>query len=86
MTDLSANDMPAEVAFGDRAHSVLDGWPGVSPDELVENLLAVVAATAASESDPTRKRRLEGLAETVRELRVATAGDVLARAFTGGLG
>ena len=86
MTDLSANDMPAEVAFSDRAHSVLDGWPGASPDELVENLLAVVAAMAAAETEPSRKRRLEGLAETVRELGVATAGDVLARAFTGGLG
>jgi hypothetical protein len=86
MTDLSANDMPAEVAFSDRAHAVLDGWPGAAPEELVENLLAVLAATAATEADPARKRRLEGFAETVRELGVATAGDVLARAFTGGLG
>lgn len=86
LTDLSANDMPAEVAFSDRAHAVLDGWPGAAPAELVENLLAVLAATAASEPDPARKRRLEGFAETVRELGVAAAGDVLARAFTGGLG
>lgn len=85
-TDLSANDMPAEVAFSDRAHAVVDGWPGAAPDELVENLLAVIAATAASEQSPERKRRLESFAETVRELGVATAGDVLARAFTGDLG
>lgn len=85
-TDLLANDVPAEVAFSDRAHAVLDGWPGAAPEELVENLLAVVAAAAASEQDPKRRRRLEGLAETVRELGVATAGDVLARAFAGGLG
>jgi hypothetical protein len=85
-TDLVANDVPGEVAFSDRAHAVLDGWPGAAPKELVENLLAVVAAAAASEQDPKRKRRLEGLAETVRELGVATAGDVLARAFAGGLG
>jgi hypothetical protein len=85
-TDLSANDMPAEVAFSDRAHSVLDGWPGAAPEELVENLLAVVSASAVSENDPRRKRRLEGFAETVRELGVATAGDVLARALAGGSG
>jgi hypothetical protein len=46
----------------------------------------VIAATAAAEQNPERKRRLESFAETVRELGVATAGDVLARAFTGGLG
>jgi hypothetical protein len=85
-TDLIANEVPAEVAFSDRAHAVVDGWPGAAPDELVENLLAVVVAAASSEKDPTRKRRLEGLVESVRELGVATAGDLLARAFAGGLG
>ena len=83
-TDLSALDVPLELVFTDRAHAVLDGWPGAQPDELVQNLLAVLTAAAASEPDPDKKRRFERVAETVKELGVATASEVLAKVMLGG--
>jgi len=82
-TDLAINDLPAEVELTERAHTVLDGWPGAAPDELAENLLAVLTAAVASERDPHRKRRLERVIETVRELGVSTAGEVLAKVLLG---
>jgi hypothetical protein len=83
-TDLSALDLPAEVEITDRARAILDGWPGAAPNELVENLLAVLAAEEASETDPVRKSRLRQLAETVKDLGVTTAGEVLAKVLMGG--
>jgi hypothetical protein len=80
---LSANGVPAEVAFSNRALQALDGWPGASPDELVENLLAVLAASAGSEPDPAKKRKLERVAETIKELGISTASDVIARVLLG---
>jgi hypothetical protein len=35
----------------DPARAVIDGWPGAAPEELFENLLAVLAAQEASETD-----------------------------------
>lgn len=78
-------DLPAEVALTDRAFAILDGWPGATPADLVENLLAVIAAEAAQEPDEARKSRLLRLGETVREVGVAAAGDVLSKVMTGGL-
>lgn len=78
--------LPAEVAMTESAHRVLDGWPGAAPDELVENLLAVLLEELSTETDPVRKRGLKRLVETIREVGVATAGDVLGRALMGGTG
>jgi hypothetical protein len=77
--------IPAEVAFTEKAHAVLDGWPGAAPSELVENLLAVLAAEAANEPDPTRRRRIEGFAAAVKDVGVTVAGDVIAKVITGGV-
>ncbi len=82
---LAANGIPAEVAITERAHTVLDGWPGAPPDELVQNLLAVLAAAIAEEPDPASKSRLERLAGTIRDVGVEAAGDILVRVMMGGL-
>ena len=82
-TDLFISDLPGAVVLTERAHTVLDGWPGASPDELVNNLLAVLTAAAAEEPDPARKRRLEKFAETVKDVGVSTAGEVLAKVLVG---
>lgn len=81
---IKVHDLPAFVTFTDRAFAVLDGWPGASDQELVNNLLAVLAERAANESDAEKKKRFERLGETVRELGVSTAGDVLAKVLMGG--
>jgi hypothetical protein len=83
-TSLLTHELPAEVALTDRAHVVVDGWPGAPPDELAENLLAVLENSATVETDPVRRRRLQRLAETVREVGVSTAGEVLAKVMLGG--
>ena len=77
--------LPAEVQFSEKAHTVLSGWPGASPDELVNNLLAVLTKRAAEEADPDRKRRLEGLAESVRAVGVSTVSQVLSKVLLGEL-
>jgi len=76
-------EFPGEVAITEKAHAVLEGWPGAAPEELVENLLAVIVATAAHESDPTRKRRLEKLGESIREVGVSVTSEVIAKVLTG---
>lgn len=76
---------PGEVTITEKAHTILDGWPGAAPEELVENLLAVIAVAAADEPDPTRKRRLEKLGETIREVGVSITSEVIAKVVTGGL-
>ncbi len=87
ITDASGgvSEIPGEVALTEKAHTILDGWPGAAPEELVENLLAVLAVAAADESDPARKRRLERLAETIREVGVSITSEVIAKVVTGGI-
>lgn len=85
ITDFEVNDIPAEAVLTEKAHAVLDGWPGAAPDDLGENLLAVLLAAAEAESDPARKQRFKRLAETVREVGVSTAGEVLAKVLMGGV-
>jgi hypothetical protein len=81
---LSVSGIPGEVGISATAHSVLDGWPGATRDQLAENLLAVIASAVEEEDDPVEKKRLRKLGDTIREVGIATAGDVLARVMTGG--
>ena len=81
--NLAVGGIPIEVAITERAHAVLDGWPGAAPEELVENLVAVLTTAAATEPDPARQGRLERVLETVRELGVATASEVLSKVLLG---
>lgn len=83
-TALGLDTLPAEVALTDKAHQALDGWPGAAPEDLVENLLAVLTTTAAAETDPAKKKRFQKLADGVRELGVATASEVIAKVVAGG--
>lgn len=83
-TDLVVNRVPGEVELTEKTHTVLDGWPGAAPDDLGENLLAVLLAAAEADPDPDRKQRFKKLAETVREVGVSTAGEVLAKVLMGG--
>ncbi|MEK6275535.1 MAG: hypothetical protein AABM30_09375 [Actinomycetota bacterium] len=83
--DFSAFEMPAEVVLTTRAHTVLDGWPGAAPDELFENLVAVLAAAIASEPDPVRKKRLERLAGTIKEVGVEVTAEVVSKVLLGGV-
>jgi hypothetical protein len=78
-----ATGIPAIVALAPRAFESLDGWPSESPAELYEQLLAAISAEADATGDPTRKRRLQKFGESLRELGVATASEVLARALLG---
>jgi hypothetical protein len=80
----AAGRMPAEVVVTDHAFRVLDGWPGASPEELFENLLAVLVTEAQEETDPARKRKLEKLTETVREVGVSITSEILKRVILGG--
>jgi hypothetical protein len=82
---LSFGGIPSEVQLTDRARSILDGWPGADPRELVENLLAVLAEQARSELDPTKKKRLEAVGSTIKDLGVATVSETLAKVLTGGM-
>jgi hypothetical protein len=77
-------DMPAEVRLTDRARAVLDGWPGAEPADLVENLLAVLAERAQREPDPSQKRHLQVVLETLKELGVSVTSEVLAKVISGG--
>ena len=73
------------MTITEKAHTVLDGWPGAAPEELVENLLTVLTVAAADETDPARKRRLERLAKTIREVGISVTSEVIAKVLTGGL-
>ncbi len=77
--------LAAEVTITEKARTVIDGWPGAAPEELVENLLAVLSAAAADEPDPGRKRRLETLAEAIKEVGVSVTSEVIAKVITGGM-
>lgn len=76
---------PGEVALTEKAHAILDGWPGAAPSELVENLLAILTSAAAEESDPVRKTRLESLASAIKDVGLAVTSDVIAKVITGGI-
>lgn len=56
---LAIGGLPAEVDLTDRTHEMLDGWPGAAPEDLVENLLAVLAERIEDEPDTSKKRRLK---------------------------
>jgi hypothetical protein len=84
-SQLGLNDLPSEAELTDRARAILDGWPGAAPDELVVNLLAVIAERAHSETDPVRKSRLEAVGATIKELGVSTASEVISKVITGGM-
>lgn len=77
--------VPAEFQLTDRTHAVLDGWPGAAPDDLFENLIAVLKDEAETAETPAEKKKFERVVETFRELGVATAGEVLAKVATGGV-
>lgn len=76
---------PGEVTLTEKAHTVLDGWPGAAPSDLAENLLAVLLSAAAEEGDPVRRSRLEALAKAVKDVGVAVTSDVIAKVITGGM-
>jgi hypothetical protein len=84
-TALTADGVPAEVEITEKTHTVLDGWPGASPDELFNNDLAVLAAAMASETDPVRKNRLERLMGALKEVGVEVAGEALSKVLLGGV-
>jgi hypothetical protein len=69
----------------EKAHAILDGWPGAAPEEVVQNLLAVIAVAAAGEPDPTRKGRLEKLGAAIGEVGVSITSEVIAKVLTGGV-
>ena len=77
---LSMNGIPAEVMLTDHARAVLDGWLGAQPQDLAENLLAVLEERAEQEPDPVRKSRLRQVGQTIREIGI---GEVLARVAAG---
>jgi hypothetical protein len=83
-TSLSALDLPAEVDITDRARAVLDGWPGAAPTQLAENLAGGSGGGRSLRDRPVRKSRLMQMAETVKEVGVSTAGEVLAKVLMGG--
>ena len=87
-----ASEFPGEVALTEKAHLVLDGWPvvldgwpGAAPEELVENLLAVMQEAADDEPDPAKKRRLQSFYDTVKEVGINVTSEVIAKVLTGGV-
>jgi hypothetical protein len=77
---------PLEAELTEKARSVLDGWPGATPTELVENLLAVLAFAAENEPDPERRGRLERFLSAAGEVGVSVGSEVMAKVITGGMG
>jgi hypothetical protein len=73
---------PIEVTLTDKTRAILDGWPGATPNEFVENLLAVLTFAAVNEGDPERRGRLEGLLVAIKEVGVSLTSEVLAKVFT----
>jgi hypothetical protein len=82
---LSISGIPAEVILTDHARVVLDGWPGAQPQDLAENLLAVLEERAEQETDPVRKSRLRQVGQTIREIGIPVIGEVLARVAAGAM-
>jgi hypothetical protein len=80
-----SSSLPGAVALTEKAHTILDGWPGAAPEELVENLLAVVHEAAEDEPDPAKKRHLQSLYGTIKDVGVNITSEVLAKVLTGGL-
>lgn len=83
MGALTFADMPAAVALTDRARTQLDGWPGASPEDLVENLVAVISEQARQEPNSTKRRRLQAIVEAFRELGIQTASEIVSKAIMG---
>lgn len=75
--------VPAIAALTPRAFEALDGWPSDSPAQLYERLLRGIADEADATTDPERKRRLQRVGESLRELGITTASEVLSRVILG---
>jgi hypothetical protein len=76
--------IPAIASLTPRAFEALDGWPSDSPAQPYERLLAGISAEADATTDPERKRRLQKVGESLRELGVNTASEVLSKVILGG--
>lgn len=85
LDDGSTHVIPVEISLTGKSREVLDGWPGATPRELVDNLLAVLTFVAANEPDPQRRGRLEGLVTAIKDVGVAVTSEVLAKVITGGV-
>jgi hypothetical protein len=83
---LTIIDTPVEVGLTSKSRSVLDGWPGAAPSDLVENLLAVLTEKLRDETDPAQRNRWQSLLDLVKELGVGVTSEVLAKVLTGGHG
>jgi hypothetical protein len=81
---LTVGGIAAELELTPAARSILDGWPGADPSELVQSLVAVLTERAASEQDPLQKKRWQSLLDTLKELGVGVTSEVLAKVLTGG--
>jgi hypothetical protein len=77
--------IPALVALTPKAFQALDGWPSENPTQLYGRLIAAIEAQEKETTDPARKRRLKKAGESMRELGVSTASEVLAKVITGGV-
>ena len=80
---LTYTSIPAAVALTDRARTQLDGWPGASPEELAENLVAVITEQAQNESNSTRRRNLQAVVEALRDLGIKAASEIISKAVMG---
>ena len=82
-SSVAANGVPGEIVFTARTQFSLAGWPGAEPDELVRDLLAVIAELEELEGDPQKKKRLSELGRSVRDVGTEVAGEVLAKLILG---
>ena len=81
---LSVLGVPGEIRLTTKARSVLDGWPGAAPSDLVQNLLAVLSERVRDEPDVEQRKRWQSLLDLVKELGVSVTSEVLAKVLTGG--
>jgi hypothetical protein len=78
-----SDNVPVLVDLTPSAFEALDGWPSENPAQLYEHLIAAFTSQAEQATDPERKRRLRQVVESLREVGVATASEVLAKVITG---
>lgn len=83
-SDLGAADLPALATLTDRARGALGGWPSQDPQVLAQALVSALDRAAQHEADPVKKRRLMAVGETLRELGVATASEVVSKVLVSG--